>query len=265
MNFSIFTLLYTVTMSSAFSVCTVQQCLYRKHSPISQATPFSMSPSQYSLLSMKESGNEIGHVDEEIRTDMIAEADSIFDSIDTNKDGEISNDEICSYLEETIGYSSDSIRYLFTALDKNADGAISREELRFAFSNYDLTALYTAFGLSNEVTDDKYDSAVKSIRSSASVGSTTAPELVTKLSDYIFNTIDTDQSGEISTQELKDHFLEAGNLPTFQEVGQTSTNYVESILKALDINSDGSISREEMREGFKQYDPRALSKILFVE
>jgi len=199
------------------------------------------------------------------------EADSIFDSIDTNDDGEISNDELRIHLEEK-GYPSNSIRMLFTAMDKNADGAISREEMRFAFSNYEISSLYSAFGLGNELApkdsfnDEKdYDNAVSKIRSKAfSKGQKYAPEMLTKLADMIFDMIDIDGSGEIDGLELRMHFADADKSTSascVREIGEATAS-VDSILKALDINSDGKISREEMRNGFKLYDPCVLSSAL---
>lgn len=199
------------------------------------------------------------------------EADAIFDSIDANNDGEISNEELCIHLEKK-GYPSNSIRMLFTAMDKNADGAISREEMRYAFSNYEISALYSAFGLGNELApkdssnDEKdYDNAVSKIRSKAfSKGQKYAPEMLTKLADMIFDMIDIDGSGEIDGLELRMHFADADDGTSskcVREIGE-STASVDSIFKALDINSDGKISREEMRNGFKQYDPSVLSGAL---
>ena len=200
------------------------------------------------------------------------EADAIFDSIDANNDGEISNEELRSHLEKK-GYPSDSIRMLFTAVDKNADGAISREEMRYAFSNYEISALYRAFGLGNELLSNnnegeekEYDDAVSKIRSKAmSSGNNYSPEMLTKLADMIFDMIDVDGSGEIDMLELRMHFADGDKSSTstcFRHVDQASVASVDSILKALDINSDGVISREEMRKGFQQYDPRALSSAL---
>lgn len=194
----------------------------------------------------------------EIVSDMIAEADAIFDIIDTNNDGEISNDELQLHLE-TNGFSTDSIRYLFTAMDKNADGVISREEMRFAFSNYESIALYMAFGLGDNVSGDAYNDAVKAIRSSANIDNNLSPELLTRLADLIFDMIDTDKSGEIDTQEIKDFFRESEST-SFREVGNTSVIAANNIFRALDLDSNSSISRQEMRDGFMQYDPRVLSK-----
>lgn len=191
-------------------------------------------------------------------TDMVAEADAIFDSIDVNKDGEISNDELQSHLEKN-GYSEDSIRNLFTAMDKNADGVISREEMQFAFSHYEATALFMAFGEGSDVSADAYNDAVKAIRSSAKIDNNLSPELLEKLADLIFDMIDTDKSGEIDTQELKDFFREA-ETPSYREVGNASAVSSSKIFRALDLDTNSKISREEMRKGFKLYDPRVLSK-----
>ena len=190
---------------------------------------------------------------------IIAEADAIFDSIDTDKDGGISNEELRTHLEG-IGYSTESIRSLFATLDKNADGVISREEMRFAFSNYDIIAMYKAFGVGNDVTDEVYSGAIDTIRSDANVDpQASSPAMLNKLADLIFDMIDTDKSGEIDAAELKEHFLVTKPL---RDVGDSSDTSVESILKALDINSDGVISREEMRSGFNQFDPKSLSTAL---
>jgi len=226
-----------------------------------------------SLRAMQKSKSDQGQ--EMLEDLMFREADAIFDTIDVNNDGEISNDELRGHLEEK-GYPSDSIRMLFTVVDKNADGAISREEMRFAFSNYEISALYRAFGLGDELvsnnsgSDDKkekvFDDAVSEIRSKASADRNKyTPEMLVKLADMIFDMIDKDGSGEIDVEELRMHFTSndnTSNSTCFRQVGQAPVASVDSVLEALDINSDGVISREEMREGFKQYDPRALSKSL---
>jgi len=192
-------------------------------------------------------------------TEAFAEADAIFDTIDTDKDGGISNAELRAHLV-VLGYSQDSIRYLFTALDANADGVISREEMRFAFSNYESTALYMSLGLGNDVSDDAFNDAIDAVRSSAKVATSSSTEANNELADLIFDMIDIDKSGKIDPEELKEHFRVKGN--STWEIGNFSANSVESILTALDIDFDGTISREEMREGFNQYDPRALAKAL---
>eukprot|EP00751_Fragilariopsis_kerguelensis_P024155 CAMPEP_0170858366 /NCGR_PEP_ID=MMETSP0734-20130129/15948_1 /TAXON_ID=186038 /ORGANISM="Fragilariopsis kerguelensis, Strain L26-C5" /LENGTH=306 /DNA_ID=CAMNT_0011230987 /DNA_START=22 /DNA_END=942 /DNA_ORIENTATION=- len=194
-------------------------------------------------------------------------SDSIFDKIDTDQDGSITNDELQTHLEG-IGYSNMSIQTLFGALDKNEDGLISREEMRFAFTNYDIQALYQAFGIGTPVggqtdtnkEEEVYTKAINSIRSNANIDSgVTSSAILNILADLIFDRIDTDQSGEIDSTELKEHFLNAnierGDIH-FDDLS------AESILEALDLNADGGISRDEMRTGFNQFNPKSLSKAL---
>jgi len=189
-------------------------------------------------------------------------SDSIFDKIDTDKDGTISNDELQLHLEG-IGYSNMSIRTLFATLDKNADGLISREEMRFAFTNYDIQALYEAFGVGTVglVSEKAYTNAIDKIRSNANIDPTASPVMLNILADLIFDKIDTDKSGEIDAKELKKHFE---SVTTSSESNSEEDLSAESILKALDLNADGVISREEMRSGFNQFNPKSLSKALGV-
>lgn len=233
-----------------------------RENPSPNGLVLAMTGKNYSGVYRRPSGGVSGDAPNEtpyeIVSDVIAEADSIFDSIDTNNDGEISNDELQLHLQ-SIGYSTDSIRYLFTAMDKNADGVISREEMRYAFSNYEATALSMAFGRGDNVSSDSYNDAVKAIRSSAKIDNNLSPELLIKLADLIFDMIDTDKSGEIDTQEIKNFFGEAGS-SSLLEGGDTSEIAADNIFRALDLDSNSSISRQEMRDGFMQYDPRVLSK-----
>lgn len=217
--------------------------------------------------------------------------DMMFDLIDVNNDGGITNDELVHYLKEEAGIDNQSIRYLFTALDTNADGNVSREELQFAFTNYETPALYRAFGLGSQTTQELYMDAVKEIREGMVHDKNDnddnkelpAPELLTKLADFIFNVIDEDKSGEIDVDELRTHFMDQQIMDQMiydnddeeeddESSSSSSSNHnktpasmdekVESILEALDLNHDGVISREEMRQGFQQYDPRTLSEAL---
>jgi Ca2+-binding EF-hand superfamily protein len=208
--------------------------------------------------------------------ELFAEADSLFDMLDTNNDGGISNEELKSHLE-SIGFAAESIRSLFTILDKNADGIISKAEMRFAWSKYDTANLYKAFGLDINDTGTPYNEVIESIRSDANNKNnnnnnditeavSTSPELLTKLADIIFDSIDTDRSEEIDAEELRMHFRVNGTNnnegTTIREIGHASSVRAESLLKALDLNLDGVISRQEMRDGFNQYDPRTLSRAL---
>lgn len=229
-------------------------------------------------------------------TARFAEVDALFDSIDTNQDGGISNEELTANLED-IGYPAESIRLLFTVIDKNADGMISKAEMRYAWDHYDTDNLYKAFGVSivdaaaaNADEKDEanplyyYEQVIDSIRSDANSKDipdatnnneiteavSTSPELLTKLADIIFDLIDTDHNNAIDVEELKLHFRVNGNTAAtsggvVREIGHASSISSESILTALDLNHDGVISRQEMRDGFNQYNPRTLSRALGLQ
>uniref|UniRef100_A0A7S3Q3M6 EF-hand domain-containing protein n=1 Tax=Chaetoceros debilis TaxID=122233 RepID=A0A7S3Q3M6_9STRA len=197
-------------------------------------------------------------------------ADSIFDTIDTDEDDSVSNAELQEYLENIIGsiYNPKSIRLLFATLDQNADGCISREEMRFAFSNYDILALYDAFGITKglkAVTSDKiYIQAIEQLRSDADIDPSASPAMLNILADLMFDKIDTDASGEIDLNELKEHYNRENNNDNDDGNDDDNDESATSILSALDVNSDGKISREEMRAGFNQFNPKSLSKALGV-
>jgi len=210
-------------------------------------------------------------------------ADSIFDTIDTDQDGSITNNELQTYLKgQKFGYKNNNntiteskIRFFFATLDTNMDGLISRDEMRFAFTNYDIHALYQAFGMigSTSTNEKEYTKAINTIRSNANLDRRRSSSLMLEiLADCIFDKIDTDHSGEIDAKELKEHFV---SLTTTMNASTTSTSTTtnitrdddyylsaESILQALDLNLDGVISREEMRLGFNQFNPKSLSKAL---
>ena len=59
----------------------------------------------------------------------------------------------------------------------------------------------------------------------------------------IFDDIDTDKSGEIDSLELMKHCLSLGQEP----------DTVSDLLKQLDTNKDGVISRQEFVDGFERY------------
>ena len=70
----------------------------------------------------------------------------------------------------------------------------------------------------------------------------------------LFDEIDTDCHGSIEDSELLVHLLKKG----------VDGPAIEQLFKALDINSDGHISRDEWRQGFSLYtslagDPRLVA------
>lgn len=86
------------------------------------------------------------------RADRQLLCDELFDRIDTNADGVISQDELRSHLVKTRGYSVATVDGIFRALDvAPRDGSLSREELRRSFGGYELMALRLALGLKHDV------------------------------------------------------------------------------------------------------------------
>ena len=150
--------------------------------------------------------------------------------------------------------------------------------MQFAFTNYETPALYRAFGLGSQTTQELYKDAIHELRQQMRSSDPSSsnnnnnkeeqePELLIKLADFIFNIIDEDNSGEIDVDELRTHFMGQQIMDDMlYEDGDDNfegpSEKVESILEALDLNHDGVISREEMRQGFQQYDPRTLSEAL---
>ena len=67
--------------------------------------------------------------------DVRADADAIFDKIDADGDGTISNDELRTHFRER-GYTDIAIDKIFATLDVDLDGEISRDELCEAFVKY---------------------------------------------------------------------------------------------------------------------------------
>mmetsp|Transcript_26763 Transcript_26763/g.61600 ORF Transcript_26763/g.61600 Transcript_26763/m.61600 type:complete len:265 (-) Transcript_26763:53-847(-) len=249
MRFLILNLILVEPFTRAFLLSHVRQSFCANHcQPL--AMPSSVAPYQSEALIMTkrkestnmysiQSGKEVASSFNELDATILADADSIFDSIDIDKNNEISGEELRSHLV-AFGCSPESIRFLFTVLDTNDDGIISRDEMRFAFENYELEDLRLAFGLGTKSTKGAYDDAVESIRSSHT------------LADLIFDTIDVDGSGEIDTDELITHFRE--NFDSSWEIANSSAISVDTILDLLDLDDSGTISREEMRVGFEQFE-----------
>lgn len=192
---------------------------------------------------------------------LLEEVDSIFDCVDKNGDGEITLEELKSHLVDEMGYSKKYTEYLFESIDTDSSGTISREELRFAFYNFEALSMYMTFGMGgSEVT--KRQSFKKLALGSGFEDNHKL--LLDDLADLIFDMIDTDQSGEISQQELKEHFDKVTDkLATNSRdkaTKQQAQEYVQTMFETLDTNEDGSICREEIRAAFEKYDFKLLAR-----
>lgn len=162
-----------------------------------------------------------------------AEADAVFEVLDTNGDGKISLEELESHLFGS-GYSKAAITSMFETLDANSDGGISREELRTGFGRYASASLRLALGLAaGSASRDRPLQRLDGLR--------------TSLADELFDAIDVNGDGEISSKEMLAHMG-----------GSFSQRYVDAIFTAIDVNNDGRISRDELRKCFAQYEFSAL-------
>lgn len=194
--------------------------------------------------------------------DLLDEVDSIFDCVDTNKDGQISQDELRAHLVDEMGYSEKYTDYLFESIDTDSNGSISREELGFAFYNFEALSMYMTFGIGGaEITQQ--NSFKKLAQNSDAAPEARDKLLLDDLADLIFDMIDTDKSGEITREELEAHFdsvtkkLDSGNGKVTQ---QQANEYVQTMFATLDVDKDGNICREEVRTAFEKYDFKLLAR-----
>lgn len=168
-----------------------------------------------------------------------AEADAIFDAIDTDADGKISKDELRAHLAGTVLMQKDAVKRVFTLVDiAPADGSIDRAELRRAFSRYECSTLRLALGLA---TGTRH-----SLRPEELEGT----KVRSGLADEVFAVIDTNDDERISPAELRAHLAASGL--------SLSPTTADAMFAALDINSNGEIDREELRDAFERYEYSAV-------
>lgn len=189
---------------------------------------------------------------------LLDEVDSIFDTVDTNGDGEISPQELSEHLVEKMGYSKQYTDFLFESIDTDSNGAISRDELGFAFYNFEALSMYMTLGLGgSEITQNK------SFAKLIARGQRDDTLRLDDLADLIFDLIDTDESGAISEQELLDHFAKVTDKLDGNQGASKSqaAEYVQSMFGSLDADKNGSLSRTELREAFGKHDFKLLSRV----
>ena len=86
--------------------------------------------------------------------------------------------------------------------------------------------------------------------------------VLSDLADLVFDMVDADGSGEITADELRDHFatvtdrLDAGRGATRDQADE----YVRGMFATLDADGDAQISRAEVRAAFEKYDFKLLAQ-----
>eukprot|EP00900_Chrysochromulina_parva_P024448 jgi/Chrpa1/6637/Chrysochromulina_OHIO_Genome00014248-RA len=74
-----------------------------------------------------------GNYNEQFKELIHADADALFNAIDGNNDGEITDAELRVHLRQFSNFSDAAITNIFSMLDTNANGGVDRKELRSAF------------------------------------------------------------------------------------------------------------------------------------
>lgn len=245
----------SITIALSLAFLAEQASAFAPISPKLYSHAISNQPSVSSLAVSASSSVDEDNSD----IDLLQEANAIFDSIDVNQDGSISEAECRNHMMDTMGCSEDSASHLFALMDIDVNGEISRKEMTYAFQNYGAINLYMTLGLGGtEVMTGAYSERIKRITKNAKAQDS-SKLLLDDLADLVFDLIDTDQSDKIDKDELRDHF----DRVTKQVItNKQAKEYVETIFSVIDINDDNFISREEMRATFKQYDFRFLCNAL---
>jgi len=96
------------------------------------------------LYSPLRSAPGMGSYNSQFVTEIHADADNLFNAVDIDGNGSISETELRVHLRSFSGYSDPAITKIFEMLDVDASGEISRGELQDAFVKY--SALRQAIG-----------------------------------------------------------------------------------------------------------------------
>jgi len=169
--------------------------------------------------------NEIKKYNDKDLSMIQRDADAVFSIIDANGDGFISRRELTNHLTDA-GYTYAVVNSIFNKLDINNDGKISKKEFRNGYVLF--TSLRSAKGLGNY--QSKFENKIHDD------------------ADTVFNSVDINQNGEIDIIELKSHLN-----------NKFSKKAITKIFDILDINNDGTISRQELRDAFVRYSALRLS------
>ena len=142
------------------------------------------------------------------------DADAAFRLLDLDGDGEVSVLEMRSYLQQ-FNYRDSAVEKIYDALDVDGCGVIHLEDLQDGLAEY--------------CRCEKCETDFK--------------DAVYAEADAMFELVDVNGDGEISTTEMRDHLATHG----YTEAA------ADAVFRSLDGDDNGSLDRDEMRSGLLKY------------
>mmetsp|Transcript_4335 Transcript_4335/g.7133 ORF Transcript_4335/g.7133 Transcript_4335/m.7133 type:complete len:228 (-) Transcript_4335:211-894(-) len=143
-----------------------------------------------------------------------ADAEAAFRLLDADGDGEITDAEMKRYLQQ-FKYTDSAVEKIYQALDMDGCGVVHMEDLQDGLAEYCRCSRC----------EPKF---VEQVHAEA---------------DAMFDLVDLNSDGSISTDELRGHLVSTGYTATASD----------AVFDSLDSDSDGSLSRDELRAGFLKY------------
>lgn len=200
---------------------------------------------------------------------------TVFDEMDKDGNGKVDAQELTDYLKEAGPYTDAVSRSIFERLDVNRDGHLELEELAQGMKHHKMF-------LADVRKDTKIPIKAKTHNNHKKPNNkknTKRRRSYSDLAQKFFDTLDANRDGSISMQELKEHFLaqrmqvvaqSSGLLESLKGGKKSSNNKankannasaekawhsseaaVQKLFQAIDVNDDGRISIQELREAFE--------------
>merc|ERR1711962_256557 len=187
----------------------------------------------------------------------VEDVKAAFYRFDANNDGSIDKSELKKMLAATGKNPSDQeVNSLFQKGDIDGDGKIDLQEfirLMFPMSSESLSKLQKSF---KNISDIKAAFRKYDTDGDGHISRTELRQVMSKFSesevDAVFSLGDMDQSGCIDYQEFIVMMLSNASA-TLQRLSSQfrSISDVKSAFKKIDVNQDGQISRDELKNGMK--------------
>lgn len=206
---------------------------------------------------------------------------SVFAKIDKDGNGKIDRRELQDYLTSEGPYTKAVAQSIFDRLDENQDGHLAPSELAIGMQEHQLFRAITqkkktlvqnnpetTFALKQQPRQQK-NQQLRNKKSSMKQWRNKMEEKAQR----VFQAMDADRDGIISLTELKEHFLvrrmqavaQSNGLlaslkssPTAESKDSVvpwhhSETAVKTLFQTLDVNADGRITSQDLREAFVRY------------